>query len=55
VGSVMFWRWNEDWMARPLRLEFPGELYHVIARGNARKNIYRDDEDGHRYLDRLAF
>jgi REP element-mobilizing transposase RayT len=42
-------------MARPLRLEFPGALYHVIARGNERKSIYRDDEDRQRYLDRLAF
>jgi putative transposase len=42
-------------MARPLRLEFPGALYHVIARGNERKSIYRDDADRQRYLDRLAF
>jgi putative transposase len=42
-------------MARPLRLEFPGAMYHVIARGNERKSIYRDDEDRQRYLDRLAF
>jgi putative transposase len=42
-------------MARPLRLEFPGALYHVIARGNERKSIYRDDGDRQRYLDRLVF
>ena len=51
----MFWRYDEVWMARPLRVEFPGALYHVIARGNERKSIYRDDEDRQRYLDRLAF
>ena len=28
-------------MARPLRIEFPGAVYHVTARGNARQNIYR--------------
>ena len=28
-------------MARPLRLEFPGALYHLIARGNARAKIIR--------------
>jgi len=32
-------------MARPLRIEFAGALYHVTARGNAREDIYRDDED----------
>jgi putative transposase len=32
-------------MARPLRLEFAGALYHVTARGNERKPIYRDAQD----------
>lgn len=32
-------------MARPLRIEFPGALYHVTARGNARQAIFRDDAD----------
>lgn len=41
-------------MARPLRLQFPGALYHVTARGNARQKIYLDDEDRHLYLDRLG-
>ena len=26
-------------MARPLRIQFPGAVYHVISRGNARKNL----------------
>lgn len=38
-------------MARPLRLEFPGALYHVTARGNARQKIYFDDADRHLFLD----
>lgn len=29
-------------MARPLRLEFPGALYHSTARGNARQPIFDD-------------
>jgi len=29
-------------MARPLRLQFPGALYHVTARGNARQKIFLD-------------
>jgi putative transposase len=32
-------------MVRPLRLEFPGALYHVISRGNERSPIFRDDWD----------
>jgi len=32
-------------MARPLRLELAGGLYHVTSRGNARGEIYLDDED----------
>lgn len=32
-------------MARPLRLEFSGALYHVTSRGDRREDIYLDDED----------
>jgi putative transposase len=32
-------------MARPLRLEFPGALYHVTCRGNRRELIFRDRKD----------
>lgn len=41
-------------MARPLRLEFPGALYHLTARGNARENIYHDDTDRRHFLDLLG-
>lgn len=41
-------------MTRPLRLEFPGALYHVTARGNRRTPIYRDDGDRHAWLDLLG-
>jgi putative transposase len=37
-------------MARPLRIEFPGGLYHVTARGNGRLDIYIDDSDRERFL-----
>ena len=37
-------------MARPLRIEFPGALYHVTARGNAQQDIFLDDEDRHLFL-----
>jgi len=32
-------------MARPLRLEYDGAVYHITSRGNARKPIYKEDED----------
>jgi REP element-mobilizing transposase RayT len=38
-------------MARPPRLEFPGALYHVTSRGNARQKIFLDPEDRHLFLD----
>jgi REP element-mobilizing transposase RayT len=41
-------------MARPIRLEFPGALYHVTARGNARQDIYLDNEDRRIFLDVLS-
>jgi REP element-mobilizing transposase RayT len=40
-------------MARPLRIEFPGALYHVISRGNERRDIVRDDADRQKRLDWL--
>lgn len=41
-------------MARPLRIEFPGALYHVTSRGNARQRIFLDDRDNGRFLDLLG-
>jgi hypothetical protein len=32
-------------MARPLRVQFSGALYHVTARGDERKPIFRDKHD----------
>jgi putative transposase len=37
-------------MSRPLRLEFPGAIYHVTSRGDRREAIYRDDQDRHEQL-----
>jgi putative transposase len=42
-------------MARPLRIEFPGALYHVTARGDRRERIYADAFDCHAWLDVLSF
>jgi REP element-mobilizing transposase RayT len=41
-------------MARPLRIEKPGGWYHVSARGNERKAIYRDDRDRRHFLEVLT-
>ncbi len=37
-------------MARPVRLEFGGALYHVTARGDRREAIYEDDVDREHFL-----
>lgn len=37
-------------MARPLRIEFPGALYHVTSRGDRREDIFHDDSDRHQWL-----
>ena len=41
-------------MARPLRIEFPGAVYHVTMRGNHRAGIYRDDSDRACFIEVLA-
>jgi len=41
-------------MARPLRIEFPGAIYHVTSRGNAKQTIFIDDEDKERFFDMLS-
>jgi REP element-mobilizing transposase RayT len=37
-------------MGRPLRIEYPGALYHITARGNERKDIFFDNEDKATFL-----
>lgn len=41
-------------MPRPLRIEIPGGRYHVTARGNERRAIYRDDRDRAHFLELLG-
>jgi REP element-mobilizing transposase RayT len=40
-------------MARPLRIEFPGALYHVTSRGNERKAIFKTLRDREKFLSYL--
>jgi len=37
-------------MARPLRIEYPGAFYHITARGNEQKDIFRNNKDRERFL-----
>ncbi len=41
-------------MARPLRLQFPGAVYHLTSRGNRQAPIYDTDEDRKVFLDILG-
>ncbi len=41
-------------MTRPLRLEYPGALYHVTSRGDRKEAIYVDDHDRTAWLETLA-
>ena len=41
-------------MARPLRVEYEGAIYHVTVRGNGRRAIFLDDRDRRRFLVRLS-
>jgi len=41
-------------MARPLRLEFPGALYHVTCRGNRREKVFCDRQDRLVWLEETA-
>lgn len=37
-------------MARPLRLEFAGAIYHLAGRGNARQKVFFSDADHQLFL-----
>lgn len=41
-------------MARPLRIEYPGAVYHITSRGNARQDIFLDDGDRAVFLEVFA-
>ena len=41
-------------MPRQARLDVPGALHHIMVRGIDKTNIFRDDEDKARFLERLG-
>ena len=40
-------------MARKLRVEYPGAIYHVMNRGDRREPIFQDDADRKRFMETL--
>jgi REP-associated tyrosine transposase len=41
-------------MARKLRVQYPGAIYHVMNRGDRREPIFKDDEDRRRFVETLG-
>ncbi len=41
-------------MPRAARIDIPGIMYHVIARGIERRDIFEDDDDRHLFVQRLS-
>ena len=41
-------------MARALRVQFDGALYHLVVRANNRQPLFRDTHDRRHYLDLLS-
>src|SRR6266446_6151764 len=41
-------------MARPLRVEFEGALYHLTGRGNVRQRIFADEKDCAKFVQLLV-
>ena len=41
-------------MARPLRLDYPDTFYHILSRGNERRDIFHDAKDYRRFLDLIG-
>lgn len=41
-------------MGRAWRIEYEGGLYHVLSRGNERKDILYDDQDRLKFLDAIG-
>ena len=41
-------------MARQLRIQYPGAIYHVMNRGDRREAIFQDEPDYERFLQTLA-
>jgi putative transposase len=40
-------------VARKLRVEYPGAIYHLMSRGDRKEVIFKDDEDRRRFINTL--
>ncbi len=40
-------------MARQIRIEYPGAVYHVTSRGNDRQGVYETKADRYKFLNLL--
>ena len=41
-------------MARGLRIQYPGAIYHVMNRGDRREDIFKDDQDRQGFVATLS-
>jgi putative transposase len=41
-------------MGRPIRIEYPGAVYHVMAHGSHGQEIFEDDRHRRRFLETLG-
>jgi REP element-mobilizing transposase RayT len=41
-------------MSRPLRIQYPGAVYHIMNRGRSRRSTFVDDSDYRAFLDTLV-
>ena len=41
-------------MARKLRIQYPGAVYHVMSRGDRREAIFKDETDREPFLTTVA-
>ena len=39
----------------PIRVGFSGAVHHIMARGNERRTIFRDDRDRERFLQTVEY
>ena len=51
VGAVVH---SHAGMARKLRVEYPGAIYHAMNRGDRREPIFKDDLDRRRFVETLS-
>ena len=57
IATKLGWRGHgygrEAVMAMPLRFQYPGAVYHVMARGDGGKVVFETDDDRLVFLKRL--